>query len=382
MDKRVWRVIYSLFAVVVLIIDSGCGNTNFGFRKENNLVFYGTIETQDIKVGSKVGGRVQEVLVKEGQEVEAGQPLVRFDIAELQTQLAQAQARVDQQQAAFGKLERGARPEEKAQARAATEAAKAQLEAVRNWPRPEEIAQARAAVAAAAAEVNNAEASYQRALRLRETGDLSRQDFDAARYRYDNLQAQLKARKEQLELLLNGSRKEDIRAAEERFKQAQEAERLVLAGSRAEDISSARAQLAEARSRVEQIKVQIAEGQVTSPARAVVEVLAVRPGDLLMPHQTVTQLLEKDQIWVRIYVPEPQLGLISLGQRAKIKVDTFNDRTFDGVIEQINSQGEFTPRNIQSRDERNHQVFGIKVRIDNREGKLKSGMAAEVSLQK
>jgi multidrug resistance efflux pump len=382
MDKRVWRVIYSLFAVVVLIIDIGCGNTNFGFRKENNLVFYGTIETQDIKVGSKVGGRVQEVLVKEGQEVEAGQPLVRFDIAELQTQLAQAQARVDQQQAAFGKLERGARPEEKAQARAATEAAKAQLEAVRNWPRPEEIAQARAAVAAAEAEVNNAEASYQRALRLRETGDLSRQDFDAARYRYDNLQAQLKARKEQLELLLNGSRKEDIRAAEERFKQAQEAERLVLAGSRAEDISSARAQLAEARSRVEQIKVQIAEGQVTSPARAVVEVLAVRPGDLLTPHQTVAQLLEKDQIWVRIYVPEPQLGLISLGQSAKIKVDTFNDRTFDGVIEQINSQGEFTPRNIQSRDERNHQVFGIKVRIDNREGKLKSGMAAEVSLQK
>jgi multidrug resistance efflux pump len=382
MEKRVWRLIFSLFAVVTLVLYLGCGNTNFGFKKENSLVFYGTIETQDIRVGSKVGGRVQEVLVKEGQEVEAGQPLVRFDIAELQTQLAQAQARVDQQQAAFGKLERGSRPEEKAQARAATEAAKAHLDAIRNWPRSEEIAQARAAVAAADAEVKNAEAAYQRAQRLRETGDLSRQDFDAAKYRYDNLQARLKAQQEQLELLLNGSRKEDIRAAEERFKQAQEAERLVLAGARTEDISSARAQLSEARSRVEQIKVQIAEGQVIAPARAVVEVLAVRPGDLLTPHQTVAQLLEKDQIWVRIYIPEPQLGLISVGQHAKIKVDTFRDRTFDGVIEQVNSQGEFTPRNIQSRDERNHQVFGVKVRIDNRDGILKSGMAAEVSLQK
>jgi multidrug resistance efflux pump len=307
---------------------------------------------------------------------------VRFDSAELQTQLAQAQARVDQQQANVGKLERGSRPQEKAQAHAATEAAKASLDAIRNWPRPEEIAQARAAVAAADAEVNNAGADYQRAERLRETGDISRQDFDAAKYRYDNLQAQLKAQKERLELLLNGSRKEDIRAAEERFKQAQEAEMLVLAGSRAEDISSARAQLAEARSRVEQIKVQIAEGQVVAPVNAVVEVLSVRPGDLLTPNQTVAQLLEQDQIWVRIYIPEPQLGLIRVGQHAKIKVDTFRDRTFDGVIEQINSQGEFTPRNIQSRDERNHQVFGVKVRIDNRDGILKSGMAAEVSLEK
>ncbi|HMZ23212.1 MAG TPA: efflux RND transporter periplasmic adaptor subunit, partial [Blastocatellia bacterium] len=83
-----------------------------------------------------------------------------------------------------------------------------------------------------------------------------------------------------------------------------------------------------------------------------------------------------------VYIPEPQLGLVKVGQKARIKVDSFNDRSFDGVIEQINTQGEFTPRNIQSRDERNHQVFGVKVRIDNREGKLKAGMAADVTLEK
>jgi multidrug resistance efflux pump len=376
------RAISLISAVIVALFQAGCGSAGFGFNKDAGLVFYGTVETQDIRVGSKVGGRIQEVLVKEGAEVRAGQPLVCFDMAELQAQLAQAQARVDQQRSILEKIERGARPEEKAEARAATEAAKANLESVRNWPRSEEVAQARAALSALEAEVKNAEADFQRAQRLRETGDISKQDYDAAKYRYDNIQSQRNAQKQQLELLLNGSRKEDIRAAEEKHKQAQEAERLILAGARAEDISTARAQLSEAQARVEQLKVQLAEGQVTAPADAVVEVLPVRPGDLLTPNQTVAQLLEKDQIWVRIYIPEPQLGLVKIGQRAKVKIDTFKDREFDGVVEQINSQGEFTPRNVQSREERNHQVFGVKVRIDNRDGILKSGMAAEVTLGK
>ena len=279
-------------------------------------------------------------------------------------------------------MERGARPEEKAQARAATETARANLEAVRNWPRPEETEQARAALAAAEADLNNAEVSFQRASKLYSTDDASRQDFDSAKFRLDNARARRDAEKKRLDLLLNGSRKEDIRAAEERFRQAQEAERLVIAGPRAEEIADARAQLAEAKAKLEEIKVQIAEGEVKSPANAVVEVLPVRPGDLVTPNQTIARLLEKDQIYIRVYVPEPQLGLIKVGQKAKIKVDTFADRAFDGVIEQINTQGEFTPRNVQSRNERNHLVFGVKVRIDNREGLLKPGMAAEVTIEK
>jgi HlyD family secretion protein len=380
MKKQEIKITLSLATIFAAFFHLGCGNTGLIFRKNNDLVFSGTIETREIRVGSKVGGRVLEVLVVEGQEVRTGQPLVKFDIAELQTQFSQAQARVEQQRARLVRLERGARPEEKAQARAATETARATLEAVRNGPRPEEIAQARASVAAAGAEVNSAEAEFKRMERLRETGDISRQDFDIAKFRYDNVRARLEAEKERLGLLLSGSRKEDIRAAEERFKQAQEAENLVLAGPRSEEIADARAQLTEAMARVEQIKVQLAEGEVAAPANSVVEVVSVRPGDLLTPNQPVARLLERDQIWVRIYVPEPQLGLVKVGQRAKIVVDTFPKEPFDGTIEQINSEGEFTPRNIQSRDERAHQVFGVKVRIDNREGKLKPGMAADVTI--
>ena len=367
------------FAAIFYI---SCANGGFGFRKEDPLLFSGTIETREIRVGSKVGGRVTDVLVMEGQETQTGQTIVRFDIAEIEARRLQAEAKIAQQQARLDRLERGARPEEKAQASAATETARANLEAIRNWPRPEEIEQARASLAAAEADLNNAEASFQRASKLYSTGDASRQEFDAAKFRLDNARARRDAEKKRLDLLLNGSRKEDIRAAEERLRQAQETERLVIAGPRAEEIADARAQLAEAKARLEEIKVQIAEGEVKSPANAVVEVLPVRPGDLIMPNQTIGRLLEKDQIYIRVYVPEPRIGLIKVGQKAKIKVDSFSDRAFDGVIEQINSQGEFTPRNVQSRSERNHLVFGVKVRIDNREGLLKPGMAADVTLEK
>jgi multidrug resistance efflux pump len=371
---------YGLFAVLILY--AGCGNGGFGFSKEDKLLFSGTIETREIRVGSKIGGRITEAPVLEGQEVQAGQTIVRFDIADVEARRLQAEARVAQQQARLERLERGARPEEKAQASAATETARANLEAIRNWPRPEEVEQARASLAAAEADLSAAEASFQRVGRLYSTNDAAKQEFDAAKFRSDNVRARRDAEKKRLDLLLNGSRKEDIRAAEERFRQAQEAERLVIAGPRTEEIADARAQLAEAKARLEEIKVQIAEGEVKSPAKAVVEVLPVRPGDLITPNQTVARLLEKDQIYIRVYIPEPQLGLIKVGQKASIKVDTFTDRAFDGMIEQINTQGEFTPRNVQSRSERNHLVFGVKVRIDNREGLLKPGMAADVTIVK
>ncbi|HYE72263.1 MAG TPA: efflux RND transporter periplasmic adaptor subunit [Blastocatellia bacterium] len=347
---------------------------------KDKQVFSGTIETQEIRVGSKAGGRVAEVLVREGDIVEPGQVLVKLDVSELQSQQQQAQARIDQQRARLERLLNGARSQELAQAQAQTEAARANLDAVRNWPRPEEIAQARASVNAAEADLNNAQAAFQRAQKLHTTGDISQQELDAAKFRLENLQARRDAEKKRLDLLLNGSRREDIRAAESRYEQARAAEQLLRAGARSEEIADARAQLSEAQARLEQIKVQVSEGEVKSPAKAVVESLPVRPGDLLTQNQTVAKLLESDQLWVRIYVPETQLASINVGQKVKVTIDE-PGQVFDGEVEQINSQAEFTPRNVQSRDERNHQVFGVKVRVRNANNILKSGMAADVATQ-
>ena len=253
MKKQLLKTLVFTLALGTAAICVNCDGNRFGFGKKDDAVFAGTIETREIRVGSKVGGRVEAVLVEEGQEVTTGQSLVRFDIAELQAQKAQAEARIEQQQARLERLLRGARPEEKAQAKAATETARASLESVKNWPRPEEIEQARASVAAAEADLNNSVVAFQRTEKLRASGDISQQEFDSAKFRLDNVRARRDAEKKRLDLLLNGSRKEDIRAAEEKFRQAQEAERLVLAGPRTEEIADARAQLAEAQARLEQL---------------------------------------------------------------------------------------------------------------------------------
>ncbi len=367
--------------ICALLAGTGCRGVGAGLMRTEETVFSGTIETQEIRVGSKTGGRVVEVLVSEGQQVETSQPLVRFDTAELESLLAQTEARVSQQEARLARLERGARREEKSQAEAATGAARAGLDALRTWPRPEEVGQARGSLSAAEAERGNAQALFSRMTRLSQTGDVSQQELDATSFRLEQAKSRVEVEKKRLELLLNGSRREEIRAAEERLRQAEEAERLVRNGPRPEEIADARAQLAEARARLDQVRIQLREGAVNAPARATVEVLTVRPGDLITPNQVVARLLENDQLRVRIFVPEPQLGLVSVGQQATIKIDTFTDRAFSGTVEQINSQGEFTPRNVQSRDERNHQVFGVRIRLDNREGILKAGMAADVTLR-
>ena len=118
-----------------------------------------------------------------------------------------------------------------------------------------------------------------------------------------------------------------------------------------------------------------------APSDATVEVLDVRPGDLIAPNTPVATLLERDQIYIRIYIPETEIGHVTLGQKAEVRVDSFAKTVFDGVVEQINQQAEFLPRNVQTREERVHQVFGVKVRIDDPSNRVRAGMAADVKLK-
>ncbi len=362
------------------ILTSACANTNFKVNPDPPQPFHGSVETREIKIGSRVGGRVTEVLVEEGNSVEFNQPLVRFDVAELHSELKQAEARVAQQRARLNQLLRGFRVEEVAQASAVTGTAKASFEAMRNGARPEEIAQVKANVAAVEAEVASAKISYERFNLLHQSGDLSRHEVDNAKYRYEAIAARREAENKKLEVLLNGNRHEEIQASSQRLRQAEQAEKMMRVGARPEEIADARAQLAEAQARVEQYKILIAEGELHAPARARVEAISIRPGDVITADQSVMKLLEADQLFVRIFIPEPDLVKIKIGQKVQVKVDATEAQFIEGTIEQISEQGEFTPRNVQSRDERNHQVFGVKIKLNNSDGKLKSGMAVSVNL--
>jgi len=150
-------------------------------------------------------------------------------------------------------------------------------------------------------------------------------------------------------------------------------------GSRPEDIAAARATLQTEERQLAYLERQRAESIVAAPAAGVIESMDLRPGDLVGPNQPVARMLEPSQVWVRVYVPEPELGRVRVGQKALLTVDTFPKTEFSGRVVEIRTQAEYTPRNVQTLDQRMDQVFGVKVAIDPAP-QLKPGMAATVRL--
>lgn len=343
----------------------------------------GTVEARDISVGSRVGGRVKEVLAHEGQRIKAGQPLLELEPGDLPAQRLQAKGQLDQAQANLDKLEKGARPEEIAQAEARAKSAEAAFLQTKIGARQEQIAAAAARLSAQEVVTEKAQLDAERMRLLFSKGAASRAELDNAETNLRAAAAQRDALKETLDELKNGSRREEVVQAQARAREAQASEKLIQAGSRVEDIEAARGLVEAARGRLDSIDVSIAELMVRAPRDAMVESLDLRPGDILPPNATAATLLEEDQLYVRIYVPETHLGQIALGQKLPVRVDSFPGKSFQGVVEHINSVGEYSPRNLQTADERADQVFAARVGLSSsgRE-RLRAGMAAFVLVPK
>jgi multidrug resistance efflux pump len=255
-----------------------------------------------------------------------------------------------------------------------------------NGPRRQEIDAARADLDAAAADYEVAKANFARLEQLTHSGVASRQDYDNAKATLDRSRGRRDAAKQRLDLLLAGTRSEEVARAREQYRQAVARKELMERGARKEDIAAAQAQLNRARASLQQIETQISELEVKSPSDAYVEVLQLRPGDLLTSNAPVATLVELNRLWVRVFVPEPDVGFVrnakSLEKEVSVTVDSFPKETFKGRIEFISSKGEFTPRNVQTREERNHQMFAVRVRVDNSSKTLNAGMAADVTIEK
>ena len=354
--------------LLIIVVAAGIGAVaaySMGwFHRETGLQGSGTVEARNIRVGSKVGGRIDKVLVREGDSVEPGQVLVTFDDKELH-------ATLEQMRAAAEKAQRGFRPEEIEEARAAAAQARAEYEQRRNGYRQEDIDSAKADLDRATADEIRAHLDAQRYDALAQKDLVSKQQRDTAEANWKMALAQKQNAQHKLEELQKGYRPEEIAAAEARYHQTQATLEKFERGNRKEDVEAAKAAFAleEARYR---------ERQVVAPSAATVEVLDVRPGDLIAPNTPIATLLERDQIYVRIYIPETQIGHLQLGEKAEIHVDSFPNQVFNGVVDQINQQAEFLPRNVQTREERVHQVFGVKVRIDDASHRVRAGMAADV----
>ena len=375
--KRTFLIGVTALAVLIVTgwLIHSCANS------KNSLVYSGTIETREIQIGSKLGGRVIQVLVEEGQAVKAGTLLVQFEFDDVKAQRAQAQAQLEQAQADYHRLQRGNRPEEIAQARANAQMQRAMLNAAESGPRSQELKQAEADYDAAKADAANAQINFQRMDTLVRGDTVSRQQYDNAKATRDSTAQKAESLHQRLALLQAGTRKEDLQAAQERYRQAQAAADLMQHGYRKEDIDAGRAKMEEAQARVDQLDVQLKEANLIAPADGLVQTVSVRTGDLVGPGKIVVTMLESSQLWVKVYVPETDLSTVRVGQSARVEVDSLQSRRFTGNVQEIAAQAEFLPRNVQTRDDRQHQVFGVKVRVDNSDGALKSGMSATVRLQ-
>ena len=345
--------------LAVIVAGLMLGSMGLGYawkgRGDNSLVASGTLEARNISIGSKVGGRVTRVLVHEGDHVEANQLLVAFESAELEGQLLQAQGRVEAARANLAKMLRGSRPEEIAEANAAS-----------NGYREAELAQARADLERARTEEANAERELKRTEVLTEGGAMSQQSLDNARDRARAAHA------------LVSAQTNAVAAAEGRLSAARAVADRTQHGFRIEDIAAARAELTLADGQLKEAKARWEEREVRSPVSAIVETMDLRPGDLLTANSPAAQLLEAEQLYLVVYVPETTIGAVHVGQSAQIRVDTYPKQVFQGRVEQIRQQSEFLPRNVQTKEERVHQVIGVKLRVENRDNLLRAGVSADV----
>jgi multidrug resistance efflux pump len=370
---RTWtgRVLILIAAAAAL----GCSNGG------NGLKLPGVVEVQEVRLGSKIGGRVAEVLVQEGQIAEPGQVLVRFEAPELEAQKAQLEARVKAAQAQWDRARVGSRSDEIAAAEEAWKATAAKAKRLQEGWRAEEKSMAENELVTTEAELANARDRLQRvqAARASNRGAVTPEEEEAALTARNAALGRRDAALAKAQMYRTGSRPEDIAEAVALAAQAEANYRLVKEGPRAEDKAAAEAALWEAQGKLREVEAQLAEAVVKAPERAVIEVLAVRKGDLVPPNTPILRVLRAADLWVKVYVPEPDLGKLRLGQAAEITLDAYPEHRFAGKVIQIASESEFTPRNVQSANERKHQVFGVKVQVDDPKGVFKAGLAAEAT---
>jgi HlyD family secretion protein len=319
-----------VIAVVVLVVIAV--TLWFGVLRNDGpevVIASGTVEATEADLGFQAPGRIERIDVREGDRVVAGRELAWLDRIELQARRQAAEAQADAARAVLAELERGFRAEE--------------------------IAQGRAALRAAEQRVSDATRDLERAQRLFDGGAVSQQMLDRAETAHELALADLESVREALQILETGPREERIAAQ--------------------------RAALAQAEATVAQIDATLDFAVVRAPFDGLITVRHREPGETVAAGTPVLTLMNPDDRWVRIYVRADEVGRINIGHPATITGDAYSDRTYDGRVVFIASEAEFTPRNVQTTEERVKLVYRVKVQIvGDASFDLKPGLAADVRL--
>lgn len=295
----------------------------------DGLVANGTIEATEVEVSSKLPGRLAQLLVEEGDQVQAGQVIARLETSEVEAEVAQAQAALARAEAQLKELIAGSRLQEIEEARANLQQAEDNLKLARDdWSRFDS---------------------------LFKEGAISAQERDRAKNSVEIAQSQLKA--------------------------AQERYALVRIGPRPETIEAARHERDRAKAALGMAQVRLRDSTILAPLAGIVLTKRAEQGEVVNPGFPIVILIDADDLWLRVYIPESEIGLVSIGQAATVTVDSFPNRRFEGKVVEISSKAEFTPRTVQTKKERVNLVFGVKIRLDNHERLLKPGMPADTEIE-
>jgi len=415
MARRI-RLVVAVVIVAALLAWGAVRYVRSARQPDDLVAASGTIEANQVSVASKVPGRIERIHAAEGDAVREGMPLVTIEGRELQAQIAQARAAVDAARARVA-LAEAALAQQQRQVEAQIALAEAALEGART--RTQQAAETRSLTASQAAlQVKQAEAAYAaasqnvraaRATLDRATGDLRRmeelfkdgavsaQQLDAARSAASAAQAQYAAAVDlagQAEAALRLARdnlgqvrvrEQEVSAARSQAAQAEANLRLARAGKemiaqRRADLAAARAQQRQAEASLQYLLTQRENLVISSPLDGVVISKLASEGEIVGAGAPILILADLRTVWIRLYVPLPRLGEIKTGQRAEVTTDALPGRTFTGTVTEIAQQAEFTPRNIQTREERVKLVFAVKITLPNPDGVLKPGMPADAAI--
>ncbi|MCW2363583.1 MULTISPECIES: HlyD family efflux transporter periplasmic adaptor subunit [Sphingobium] len=317
-----------LIIVAVLLI-AAVSTRGFGLlgRDDGPLTLYGNVDIREVDLGFRVGGRIAQIPVEEGQRVKQGMLLAELDRASIDSAVAQSDARVAQARAELLKLQRGSRPED--------------------------VAQAQARLAAAEAAARDAQRDYERRQPLVAPGAISRDVWESTVAMRDRANAQLA--------------------------EAQAALTLVRTGARREDIEAARAALQAAEAARKGVGTDLDDARLVASVDGVVVTRAREPGAIVAPGETVFTLAIDRPVRVRAYVAENQLSRIAPGMTVTITADG-NPKSYSGIIGYISPRAEFTPKTVETSDLRTDLVYRLRIVVDDPDGKLRQGQPVSVAI--
>lgn len=384
-----------LLFIFLIILALGGGwllNSRYKHSPEGQTIFVsGNIEVTTVDVAFKIAGKIEKLLIEEGDLVKEGQLIAVLEHQDLLAQKAKLEAALEAAQSRLPVLQKNiafqeqANKQEITQAAAGVEAAQARLQLLLSGSRPQEIQMAQAEVARAQADLEKRQADMERAKKLYQNRYISAQDWDLARTAYEAALAAYQRAQENYALVFAGPRPEEIDQARAQLTQAQAT--LKLAETRQmqievlrQELATAQAQIKEAASALQLMQTQLTYTRLLAPLTGIVLVKNAEVGEFIVPGSAVITLGDITKPWLKAFISENDLGRVKLGQKVSVTTDTYPGKVYPGRITFISSEAEFTPKNVQTAKERVKLVYRIKVSLKNPHLELKPGMPADARI--